>query len=34
MVALPLMAKLAVALKPEARLILLGDRDQLSSAQI
>lgn len=33
MVALPLMAKLAVALKPDARLILLGDRDQLSSVE-
>jgi len=33
MVALPLMAKLATALKPEAKLILLGDRDQLSSVE-
>lgn len=33
MVALPLMAKLAVALKPESRLILLGDRDQLASVE-
>jgi exodeoxyribonuclease V alpha subunit len=33
MVALPLMAKLAVALKPDARLILLGDRDQLASVE-
>jgi len=33
MVALPLMAKLAAALKPEARLILLGDRDQLASVE-
>ena len=33
MVALPLMAKLATALKPDARLILLGDRDQLSSVE-
>ncbi|NVN92537.1 MAG: exodeoxyribonuclease V subunit alpha [Desulfuromonadales bacterium] len=33
MVALPLMAKLAVALKQEARLILLGDRDQLASVE-
>jgi exodeoxyribonuclease V alpha subunit len=33
MVALPLMAKLAVALRPDARLILLGDRDQLSSVE-
>jgi exodeoxyribonuclease V alpha subunit len=33
MVALPLMAKLAAALKPEARLIILGDRDQLSSVE-
>ena len=33
MVALPLMAKLAVALKPRARFILLGDRDQLASVE-
>jgi exodeoxyribonuclease V alpha subunit len=33
MVALPLMAKLAVALKHDARLILLGDRDQLASVE-
>jgi exodeoxyribonuclease V alpha subunit len=33
MVALPLMSKLATALKPEAKLILLGDRDQLSSVE-
>ncbi len=33
MVALPLMAKLAAALTPEARLIILGDRDQLSSVE-
>lgn len=33
MVALPLMAKLVAALRPEARLILLGDRDQLSSVE-
>lgn len=33
MVALPLMAKLALALKPECRLILLGDRDQLASVE-
>lgn len=33
MVALPLMAKLATALKPDARLIILGDRDQLSSVE-
>jgi exodeoxyribonuclease V alpha subunit len=33
MVALPLMAKLAIALKNDARLILLGDRDQLSSVE-
>lgn len=33
MVALPLMAKLAVALKSEASLILLGDRDQLASVE-
>jgi len=33
MVALPLMAKLAVALKSDARLILLGDRDQLASVE-
>lgn len=33
MVALPLMAKLAVALKREARLLLLGDRDQLASVE-
>lgn len=31
MVALPLMAKLFAALPPKARLILLGDRDQLAS---
>lgn len=33
MVALPLMAKLATALKPEARVILLGDKDQLASVE-
>lgn len=33
MVSLPLMSKLVTALKPEARLILLGDRDQLSSVE-
>ena len=33
MVPLPLMAKLAVALRPQARLILLGDRDQLASVE-
>jgi exodeoxyribonuclease V alpha subunit len=33
MVALPLMAKLAVSLKRDARLILLGDRDQLASVE-
>lgn len=33
MVALPLMARLATALRPDARLILLGDRDQLSSVE-
>lgn len=33
MVALPLMAKLAVALDPGARVILLGDRDQLASVE-
>ena len=33
MVALPLMAKLAVALKSDAKLILLGDRDQLASVE-
>jgi len=33
MVALPLMAKLAMALRPDARLILLGDRDQLASVE-
>ena len=33
MVALPLMAKLAVALEPGARVILLGDRDQLASVE-
>jgi exodeoxyribonuclease V alpha subunit len=33
MVALPLMAKLVDALLPRARLILLGDRDQLSSVE-
>ena len=33
MVALPLMAKLAVALRRDARLILLGDRDQLASVE-
>lgn len=33
MVALPLMAKLALALKGDARLILLGDRDQLASVE-
>ena len=33
MVALPLMAKLAAALKQDARLILIGDRDQLASVE-
>lgn len=33
MVALPLMARLTAALKPDARLILLGDRDQLASVE-
>lgn len=33
MVDLPLMAKLVDALRPEARLILLGDRDQLASVE-
>jgi exodeoxyribonuclease V alpha subunit len=33
MVALPLMAKLAQALDPGARVILLGDRDQLASVE-
>jgi exodeoxyribonuclease V alpha subunit len=33
MVALPLMAKLSVALRHDARLILLGDRDQLASVE-
>ncbi len=33
MVPLTLMAKLAAALKPEARLILLGDRNQLASVE-
>ena len=33
MVALPLMAKLATALRHDARLILLGDRDQLASVE-
>lgn len=33
MVDLPLMCKLAAALKPSARLILLGDRDQLPSVE-
>ncbi len=33
MVALPLMAKLVVALKSDARFILLGDRDQLASVE-
>lgn len=33
MVSLPLMAKLAAALKPDARLLLLGDRDQLASVE-
>ena len=33
MVALPLMSTLVTALKPGARLILLGDRDQLSSVE-
>jgi len=33
MVALPLMAKLAMALTGDARLILLGDRDQLASVE-
>ena len=33
MVSLPLMAKLVSALKPSARLLLLGDRDQLASVE-
>jgi exodeoxyribonuclease V alpha subunit len=33
MVSLPLMAKLVAAVRPEARLILLGDRDQLASVE-
>jgi exodeoxyribonuclease V alpha subunit len=33
MVALPLMAKLAVALKKDSHLILLGDKDQLASVE-
>lgn len=33
MVSLPLMAKLVEALRPDARLILLGDRDQLASVE-
>jgi len=33
MVALPLMARLVAAMAPEARLILLGDRDQLASVE-
>ncbi|MCX5832159.1 MAG: exodeoxyribonuclease V subunit alpha [Deltaproteobacteria bacterium] len=33
MIALPLMAKMAAALKPDAGLIILGDRDQLSSVE-
>ncbi len=33
MVSLPLMAKLVTALKPAARLLLLGDRDQLASVE-
>jgi len=33
MVALPLMAKLSVAIRNDARLILLGDRDQLASVE-
>ncbi len=33
MVSLPLMAKLTAALKPDCRLILLGDRDQLASVE-
>lgn len=33
MVALPLMSMLLLALKPEARLIILGDRDQLASVE-
>jgi exodeoxyribonuclease V alpha subunit len=33
MVALPLMAKLVTALTPDARLVLLGDRDQLASVE-
>jgi exodeoxyribonuclease V alpha subunit len=33
MVALPLMVKLAAALKQDARLILIGDRDQLASVE-
>ena len=33
MVALPLMTALVTALRPEARLVLLGDRDQLASVE-
>ncbi len=33
MVSLPLMAKLVAAVRPDARLILLGDRDQLASVE-
>jgi exodeoxyribonuclease V alpha subunit len=33
MVALPLMARLATALSPDARLIVLGDREQLASVE-
>ncbi|MCM0083532.1 exodeoxyribonuclease V subunit alpha [Geomonas sp. Red32] len=33
MVAMPLMARLAIALRPATRLILLGDRDQLASVE-
>jgi len=33
MVALPLMAKLAVAVKPDSRLILMGDKNQLASVE-
>jgi exodeoxyribonuclease V alpha subunit len=33
MIALPLMARLVLSLKPDSRLILLGDRDQLASVE-
>ncbi|MEX2550690.1 MAG: exodeoxyribonuclease V subunit alpha [Nitriliruptoraceae bacterium] len=33
MVSLPLMAKLVAAVRPDARLLLLGDRDQLASVE-